>query len=119
SGNIRTVTALISDIAEQTNLLALNAAIEAARAGEHGKGFAVVAEEVRNLAEQSKRSTEDIGTMIDAMITNVSKAVASTEEGHKRVGEGLEATKRTSDVFHNIENATQDVGEKVSAVSAA
>lgn len=119
SENIRTVTALISDIAEQTNLLALNAAIEAARAGEHGKGFAVVAEEVRNLAEQSKRSTEDIGTMIDAMITNVSKAVASTEEGHKRVGEGLEATKRTSDVFHNIENATQDVGEKVSAVSAA
>ncbi len=62
SEEIRKVTSLITDIAEQTNLLALNAAIEAARAGEHGKGFAVVAEEVRNLAEQSKRSAGEIGT---------------------------------------------------------
>ncbi len=119
SENIRNVTRMITDIAEQTNLLALNAAIEAARAGEHGKGFAVVAEEVRNLAEQSKRSAEDIGRMIDTMIQNVTKAVNSTGEGRKRVDEGLSSTEKTSTVFMNIEQATTDVSEKISTVSAA
>ncbi len=55
-GSIQNVVELIKGISDQTNLLALNASIEAARAGEQGKGFAVVAEEVRKLAEQSKRS---------------------------------------------------------------
>ncbi|MEK4025600.1 methyl-accepting chemotaxis protein [Sporosarcina sp. FSL W7-1283] len=119
SENIRNVTRMITAIAEQTNLLALNAAIEAARAGEHGKGFAVVAEEVRNLAEQSKRSAEEIGRMIDTMILNVAKAVDSTGAGRKRVEEGLTSTEKTSAVFVNIENATTDVSEKISTVSTA
>lgn len=119
SEEIRKVTSLITDIAEQTNLLALNAAIEAARAGEHGKGFAVVAEEVRNLAEQSKRSAGEIGNMIDRMIGNVTEAVASTKDGSQRVEEGLVVTERTRVVFNKIERAASDVGEKVTAVSAA
>ncbi|WP_318616306.1 methyl-accepting chemotaxis protein [Sporosarcina sp. YIM B06819] len=119
SEEIRKVTSLITDIAEQTNLLALNAAIEAARAGEHGKGFAVVAEEVRNLAEQSKRSAGEIGNMIDTMIGSVAQAVTSTEDGSQRVEEGLVVTERTRDVFNRIEQAAGDVSDKVTTVSAA
>lgn len=119
SENIRNVTGLITGIAEQTNLLALNAAIEAARAGEQGKGFAVVANEVRNLAEQSKTSAEEIGRMIDAIIQNVSLAVDSTEAGTDRVKEGLKITERTSKVFTEIELASNDVSNKVQTVSTA
>lgn len=117
--NIRNVTSMITSIAEQTNLLALNAAIEAARAGEHGKGFAVVAEEVRNLAEQSKQSTEEIGRMIDTIIEDVLQVVSTTDEGHRRVEEGLVYTRKTNAIFTEIEAATSDVSEKVATVSSA
>jgi methyl-accepting chemotaxis protein len=119
SEKIRNVTVLITGIAEQTNLLALNAAIEAARAGEQGKGFAVVANEVRNLAEQSKASAEEIGRMIDAVIQNVSMAVDSTEVGNERVHEGVGITEQAHTVFDRIESASQDVSDKVERVSAA
>ena len=119
SENIRKVTELITGIAEQTNLLALNAAIEAARAGEHGRGFAVVANEVRNLAEQSKASAEEIGRMIDAITQNVSLAVNSTEAGAERVNEGLGITEKTNKVFTQIELASNDMNMKIETVSAA
>ncbi|MRJ02866.1 MAG: methyl-accepting chemotaxis protein [Epsilonproteobacteria bacterium] len=67
----RKVLQLIEDISNQTNLLALNAAIEAARAGEHGKGFAVVAEEIRALAEKSKRHVVHIGDIVSALISTI------------------------------------------------
>ncbi|QTD41260.1 methyl-accepting chemotaxis protein [Sporosarcina sp. Te-1] len=119
SEQIRSVTSLITAIAEQTNLLALNAAIEAARAGEHGKGFAVVAEEVRNLAEQSKQSAEEIGRMVETMIQNVNNAVARTEDGSRRVADGLTVTGKTNEVFEQIEKAAVEVADKVNNVSAA
>ncbi|MCF8501822.1 MAG: MCP four helix bundle domain-containing protein [Rhodospirillum sp.] len=77
------VLTLIQDIAEQTNLLALNATIEAARAGDAGKGFAVVANEVKNLANQTAKATEQIGKQI----TEMRDATDGAVEGIRSVGE--------------------------------
>ncbi len=80
SKTISDVTYTISQIAEQTNLLSLNASIEAARAGEHGKGFAVVANEVRTLADDSKKATNNIQQIINSVLTDTKDLVEVMKE---------------------------------------
>jgi methyl-accepting chemotaxis protein len=93
---------VITDIAAQTNLLALNAAIEAARAGEAGKGFAVVAEEIRKLAEGSKKSATEINSLIEDVRKDTASAAAAIATMENRVEKGKNATFEASDAFKDI-----------------
>lgn len=119
SKEIGQIIGVITQISDQTNLLALNAAIEAARAGEHGKGFAVVANEVRNLAEQSKNSSEQITSLITAILKETEETVQSMDETVKQSSKGIEAIKTVEHTFDDIQQSVDYVTGQIQEVSTA
>ena len=122
------IVSLISDIAAQTNLLALNATIEAARAGEAGKGFAVVASEVKSLATQTAKATEDISTQITQMqgatgdavdaIASVRDIIGKMSEISAAIASAMEEQgATTNEIARNIGEASSGVNDVTSTIA--
>ncbi len=116
---IRTFTKLIADIAGQTNLLALNATIEAARAGEAGKGFAVVAGEVKSLASQTARATDDIARQIGAVEAATSEAMVAIRTIETMIGNIDQITGGIVDSLNSQGAATREISQNVEEVATA
>jgi len=105
---ISEITATVADIAEQTNVLALNAAVEAARAGEHGKGFAVVAAEVKQLAEQSKKATVQVATILGEIRRASDSAVLSIEDSTRAVDTAGDVFSGTEAIIDQLRGTLAD-----------
>ncbi len=99
---IEDIIGAVQDLAEQSNLLAVNASIEAARAGDQGKGFAVVAQEIKNLADQSKKATEQVKSILQDTRKWVSAVVMATEQGSKAVDAGVAQSISAGDAIESL-----------------
>ncbi|MBU4217229.1 methyl-accepting chemotaxis protein [Candidatus Parcubacteria bacterium] len=133
SKSIYNIVGVIDNISEQTNLLALNASIEAAAAGEAGRGFAIVAEEVRKLADETNKATEDIRKLIDDLTMGISETVESADTGEKIMTKGMNdvdnmivelaqitesievVVARTAELFIGVRKQTESVQEITNA----
>lgn len=111
------ITETILGISSQTNLLALNASIEAARAGEAGKGFAVVADEIRNLAEETRQATEQIGEIIGKLTAEADIAITSMGKSTECIVRQNEMINSTGEKLADIQNNTVSLTDGVEKVA--
>lgn len=116
---ISLVLKVISEISDQTNLLALNAAIEAARAGEHGRGFAVVAAEVRNLAQRTQASTEEIRVVIDQLQKGTQNTVSSMKESCIQAQNNVRQAQAADQALQQISAAVARINDMNAHIASA
>ncbi|WWM67935.1 methyl-accepting chemotaxis protein [Pseudomonas benzopyrenica] len=117
SERVSSIVSVIKGIADQTNLLALNAAIEAARAGEQGRGFAVVADEVRQLAQRTTNSTQEIAAMIEKIQAATQAAMSDMEVGVRQVNGGVDLANQAGEAVISINNSSDKVVRVVNQIS--
>lgn len=118
SEEVKGITDIILGISNKTNLLALNASIEAARAGELGKGFAVVADEIRNLAEQTRKETENITSIIDALSTEAQTMSEQVDQTVQMSNEESDCAKEADTQFEQITSKIEELLSHVNEVEA-
>lgn len=118
-GQIGEIVEVIDDIAEETNLLALNASIEAARAGEAGEGFAVVANEVKNLAEETAKATQDVDQLITQIESSADEAVADIKGMQTDVTEGVDTVEESLSALEEIATAVKQANESIQSIDEA
>ena len=132
---INTITRAVTDFANQTNMLALNAAVEAARAGDRGRGFAVVSSEIRRLADQSKKSAEQINTLIldiktateatvlatdlvsqilDQVVEEINNVSLSVQQIALNARQQATATRQSADAVSNLNQSAQQIVSSIS-----
>lgn len=114
---IQSVTEIIANISSQTNLLALNASIEAASAGENGRGFAVVAEQIRVLADESKKATEQISKLVNDLMDKANANVKITESVSAAVEEQNEKIHSTEEIFQSLNQEITQVIKSVNGIT--
>lgn len=114
--SIGEITSTVSDIADQSNLLAVNASIEAARAGEHGRGFSVVAQEIRNLSEQSKKSTiqvrqilNDIQKSVENSVSLIHQSIQTVESSGSLVADNQQVVRLLSETVEDAMQAAMQI----------
>ena len=116
SEEIGKILNVIDDITDQTTLLALNAAILAAQAGEHGKGFSVVADEIKQLADRTSLSTQEIAHLIQSVQQEVSDAIGAMRDGLKSVETGFKVTSEAADALRKIVESSSKSSEMAAAI---
>ncbi len=119
SMQIGLIVDVITNIANQTNMLALNAAIEASRAGEHGRGFAVVAEEVRGLAEGSKRAADQIAKMVRDTENETTRVVRVMESSQETVVGSIQVITETVNALRDVAEVVNEMAGVVDSISMA
>jgi methyl-accepting chemotaxis protein len=116
SHEIGQILKVIDEVTDQTSLLALNAAILAAQAGEHGKGFAVVAEEIKDLAERTAASTQEIAGLIASVQEETAESVQAMGRGLKAVESGVALVNVTSEVLEQVSNSSRQSSDMARAI---